>query len=47
MGIVSRAQTNASNKIERRGLMDALDASQSLVWFDVSAVSTYETELRI
>jgi len=34
MGIASRAQTSASNKIERRGLMDALDASQSLVWFD-------------
>ncbi len=23
-----------ANRIERRGLMDALDASQSLVWFD-------------
>ena len=32
---ISRSQ---SNRIERRGLMDALDASQNLVWFDANGV---------
>ncbi len=27
-----------SNRIERRGLMDALDASQALVWFDATGM---------
>ena len=29
---------NQSNRIERRGLMDALDASQNLVWFDANGM---------
>ncbi len=32
---ISRGQ---SNRIERRGLMDALDASQNLIWFDANGV---------
>jgi len=38
MGIVNRAFPAQHNGIERRGLMDALDASQSLVWFDGAGV---------
>ena len=38
MGIASRAYPAQNNGIERRGLMDALDASQSLVWFNGAGV---------
>ena len=38
MGIASTAFPAKHNGIERRGLMDALDASQSLVWFDGAGV---------
>lgn len=38
MGIANRATPAKYNGIERRGLMDALDASQSLVWFDGSGM---------
>lgn len=48
MGIENRAQAGA-NKVERRGLMDALDASQSLVWFDAhgNIVDANENALRL
>jgi hypothetical protein len=35
LGRIYRTQHSG---IERRGLMDALDASQSLVWFDGAGV---------
>jgi len=38
MGIANRVFPAKHNGIERRGLMDALDASQSLVWFDGAGV---------
>lgn len=38
MGIASRTLPAKHNGIERRGLMDALDASQSLIWFDGAGV---------
>lgn len=38
MGNAGRAYSKQYNGIERRGLMDALDASQSLVWFDGAGV---------
>lgn len=38
MGIARRAYRAQHNGIERRGLMDALNASQSLVWFDGAGV---------
>ena len=38
MGIASRDHPAQNNGIERRGLMDALDASQSLVWFNGAGV---------
>lgn len=31
-------QRGPANRIERRGLMDALEASQSLVWFDANGM---------
>lgn len=31
---LSQSPRGASNIVERRGLLDALDASQALVWFD-------------
>jgi len=38
MGIFNRPVPAKYNGIERRGLMDALDASQSLLWFDGAGV---------
>ena len=38
MGIANRTVPAKYNGIERRGLMDALDASQSLLWFDGAGV---------
>ncbi len=34
----SELDRGQSNRIERRGLMDALDASQNLVWFDANGM---------
>ena len=38
MGNAGRSYSKQYNGIERRGLMDALDTSQSLVWFDGAGV---------
>jgi len=32
--IIAPAKRGVTNRIERRGLMDALDQSQALIWFD-------------
>ena len=36
--VARKTDRGAVNKIERRGLMDALDASQALVWFDANGM---------